>query len=119
LRMCAEVYDEELEEIKRRKLAEYQRRLQEAARREELKRLEEARRMEMLRKILTLEARQRLANLRMAYPELAEAVENHIIQLAAAGRIPIPVTDDMLRRILASISQSRREIKIRFHTGLG
>jgi len=115
----SEFYDEELEEIRRRKLAEYQRRLQEAAREEELRRIEEARRAELLRKILTPKARQRLINLRMAYPELARTVEDQIIRLAASGRVALPVTDDVLRRILASISQSRREIRIRFKPSLG
>ncbi len=108
------VYDAELERIRRRKLEEYQRRLQEAAERERLRRIEEARRAEILRKILTLKARQRLANLKMAYPELADAVATQIIQLASAGRIPVPVTDDVLRRILYHISSSRREIKIKY-----
>ena len=116
--MSGEPYDAELEEIRRRKLAEYQRRLQEAAREEELRRIEEARRAELLRKILTLKARQRLMNLRMAYPDLAKAVEDQIIRLAASGRLATPVTDDMLRRILMSISQSRREIRIRFKPGI-
>ncbi|RLE55133.1 MAG: DNA-binding protein [Thermoprotei archaeon] len=104
-------YDEELEEIKRRKLLEYQRRLIEEQKRAEL----EARKRAVLRVILTPEARQRLANLRLVNPELVEQLENQLIALAQAGRIKTPITDEDLKRILAEIDRRyRREIRIRF-----
>jgi len=111
-----EEYDEEwseLEEIKRRKLMEYQRRLEEA-KAEEQRRLEEARRQEVLRRILTPKARERLANLRMVRPELVEQLEAQLIQLAQMGRLPVPVTDDVLKEILSRIMQQQKEIKLRF-----
>jgi len=111
----AEYYDdEEVEEIKRRKLLEYQRQL-EAAQAEEEK-LEEIRRQkqEILRKILTPEARARLANLRMVRPELVEYLENQLIQLVYSGRLQAPITDEVLKEILMQLLDRQREIKLRF-----
>ncbi len=108
------VEDAELEEIKRRKLLELQRRLIEEERRRRALEEAEARKQAFLRRILTPEARQRLANVKLVKPELASLVENQLIALAQSGRLPIPVTDDLLRRILAELdSQTRRETKIR------
>jgi len=112
-----EEYDRELEEIKRRKLLEYQRRLAEAARAEEERRLQEMRRRELLRKILTPKARERLANLRMVRPELVEALETQLIQLAYSGRIEVPISDEELKRILVRLTSSQRGIRLRFMRG--
>ncbi len=103
----AEGYDADLEELKRRKLIELQKKMEE----ERQRRLQvEA----LLRKIMTPEARERLANLRLVKPELASLVEQQIIALAQAGRLPIPVTDELLKTLLAQIyEQTHRETRIR------
>ncbi len=112
--MSYDYYDEELEEIKRRKLLELQRRLEEERRRQEQARILEAKKQEILRRILTPEARQRLANVKLVRPELAEALENQLIMLAQSGRIKIPITDEELKAILAEIAEhTRRDVRIR------
>ncbi len=104
-------YDEELELIKRRKLLEYQRRLEEERRKREL----ELQKQVILRRILTPEARARLANLKLVKPELAILVEDQLIALAQTGRIRVPITDEMLKQLLAQIyEQTHRETRIRF-----
>lgn len=109
--MSTEYYDEELEEIRRRKLLELQRRLLEEQKRAEM----EARKRAALRVILTPEARQRLANLRLVNPELVEQLENYLIALAQSGRIKVPITDEELKRILAEIyRRTHREFRIKF-----
>ncbi|RLF16994.1 MAG: DNA-binding protein [Thermoprotei archaeon] len=109
-----EISDEELEELRRRKLLEYQRRLLEEARRRELLRELEARKEAILRRILTPEARSRLSNLKIVRPEMATQLENELIRLAQSGRISIPITDEQLKQILIMIDkQSRRDIRIR------
>ncbi len=106
--------DAELEEIRRRKLLEYQRRLIEAAEEERRRRIMEARKEAILRTILTPKARSRLTNLKIVKPNIAEQLELQLIKLAQEGRIPTPITDDMLKKILASLDrQYRREIRIR------
>jgi len=112
----SEEYDEELEAIKLRKLQEYQRRLKELEEQERARREFEAQKEAMLRAILTPKARQRLINLKLVRPELAENLELQLIQLAQAGRLKIPVTDDELKTILAELyRRTRRDIKIKFY----
>ncbi|MEM0355253.1 MAG: DNA-binding protein [Desulfurococcaceae archaeon] len=101
------VYDAELEEIKRRKMIELQRRLEEERRRREL--IESK-----LRIILTPEAKSRLDNLRVVKPDVVNLIEQQLIQLAEAGRIPVPITDDFLKKLLEQIyEQTHRETRIR------
>jgi len=109
----AEAPDKELEEIRQRKLAELQRKIAMAEEQERLRREYEAKKQAILRAILTPEARMRLTNIKMVRPEFAEQLEAQLIQLAQMGRIPIPITDEQLKRILESLQPPRREIKIR------
>jgi programmed cell death protein 5 len=105
--------DREIEEIKRRKLMELQRQLEQKKQEEQLKKQQELIKESILRKILTSEARARLANVKMVRPELAEQVENYLIALAQAGRITRPLTDSEIKEILAQLTAStRREGKI-------
>jgi len=68
----------------------------------------------ILRIIFTSEARERLANIRMVRPELAKLVEDRFIQLASAGKLRHPVTDEELKQVLASLQQPKKEFKIRW-----
>ncbi len=104
--------DEELEEIKRRKLLELQKQQEMAAIQEEQRRQIEAERAAILRQILTPEARERLARIKMAHPEIAENVENQLIALAQAGRIDRMIDDATLKQILERAIPRRREIRI-------
>jgi programmed cell death protein 5 len=72
----------------------------------------EAERAEALRRILTPEARERLGRIRLAKPEVANAVEQQVIALAQTGRLQRPIDDPTLRAILERIMPERREIKI-------
>ncbi|MEM4264427.1 MAG: DNA-binding protein [Thermoplasmata archaeon] len=103
---------DELELIRQRKMQEMIARQQEAALREEQARQLEAQKQSVLRQILTPEARSRLSNLKMARPELAEAVENQLILLAQSGRIQQQIDDDTLKQLLQRIVPKKREIKI-------
>jgi programmed cell death protein 5 len=105
--------DTELEEIRRRKLMELQRRMiEEEKRKREL--VAEAQKKEILRKILTPKARDRLTNVRLVRPELAEIVENQLILLAQSGRLKIPVTDEELKSVLAELAErTHRDYNIR------
>ncbi|MEM3762915.1 MAG: DNA-binding protein [Desulfurococcaceae archaeon] len=102
------ISDEELEALKARKLAELRRKMEEEKERR-------ARLESILRQILTPEARERLYNLKLVKPQLAAMLEEQLILLAQSGRIPIPVTDEFLRKILTELyEQSKRETKITF-----
>ncbi len=106
-------YDAELEALRRRRLLELQRRLLEEQRRAEVEQQIQAVRKAALRRILTPEARSRLTNLKMVRPELANRVEDYLIQLAQTGRIRLPVTDEQLKRLLEVLASRKREIRIR------
>ena len=100
--------DDELEEIRRRKLAELQ------AQSEEGRVEYEAKRAEILRAYLTPEARERLGNLRLARPELARTIEDQIIALAGSGKLDRVIDDETLKRLLRMAIPKKREPKITF-----
>jgi len=112
--LSGELYDEELEAIKRKKLEELQRRLQleeELRRRQE----EEARRQALLRSMLTAEARERLANVRLVKPEIARIVEDNLIALVQTGQLKPPIGEDVVKKILSAIyEKTQRNIRIKF-----
>ncbi len=105
---------DELEELKKRKLIELQQKLIEEERKKELqKQIEQQKRM-ILKIILTPEARQRLANVKMVKPEIAETIESQLIQLYSIGKLRNRVSDEQLKRILHSIQKQRKEVKIKY-----
>lgn len=105
--------EDEIEELKRRKMLELQARAAEQQRQEELRRRYEVQKKLALQQILTPEARSRLANIRAAKPEFAEQIELQLIQLAQGGRISSQITDTQLKEILRRVQERRRDIKIR------
>jgi len=106
----------DLEEIRRRKMLELQQRAQqqaaEAQKEEQLRQQFEIQKRQLLMKILTPEARSRLANLRLTRPEFVEQIELQLIQLAQAGQIRSKITDEQLKELLRRVSGKKRDIKI-------
>jgi len=105
--------EDELEEIRQRKLMALQRRLAEEQRKAQMEQQLELQKQAILKTILTPEARQRLANLKLVKPEFTAQLELQLIQLAQTGKLPIPLTDEQLKQILIQLQSQRREIKIR------
>ncbi|MCJ7573246.1 DNA-binding protein [Candidatus Bathyarchaeota archaeon] len=107
--------DEELERLKARRIAELQAQQQQG---EEVRRAQaeaDAQKQALMRRILTPEARQRLANIRMVRPDFAEQLEMQLVQLAQAGRVQLPINDELLKRLLSQLEgqQRKRDISIR------
>ena len=67
-----------------------------------------------LRMTLTSEARQRLTNVRMVKPELANAIEEYILQLVSAGKLKRVIDDDQLKEMLSALQGKKRDFKIRY-----
>lgn len=105
--------EEELEEIRKRKLMELQQRLLQEQEAIEAQKRAEMQRQAILRRILTPEARQRLANLKMVKPDFATQLEIQLIQLVQRGLLQTPIDDDQLKEILRRLQSGRREIQIR------
>ncbi|EQD31393.1 MAG: DNA-binding protein [Thermoplasmataceae archaeon] len=108
--------DNELDELRRRKMEEIQRSNAERQMSEEQQKAQEAeraaRRQQVLRQILDPEARERLSNVRLVKPELAENVESQLIQLHGMGRINRVITDSEIRDILSKMTETKRETRI-------
>lgn len=104
--------EEELEEIRRRRLAELQQQANQQVFQEQQAAAIRAQRDAVLRQILTPEARERLGRIELAYPEIAESVETQLIQLAQSGRLQAAIDDRTLQEILRRVIPKKREIKI-------
>jgi len=66
----------------------------------------------MLKQVLSGDARLRLNNVRMVKPDLAELVENYILNLTVQGKISGQISDEQLKQILSSAQQPKRDFKI-------
>lgn len=104
--------EDELEEIRRRKMAELQRISEQQEAQDQMEAQARAQRQSVLRQILTPEARERLGRITLAYPDLARDIENRLITLAQSGRINSTIDDTTLRQILRAIIPRKRDIKI-------
>jgi programmed cell death protein 5 len=110
---------EDIDEIRKRKLMELQKKYL-----EQQKAQEEAMKQEMeleaqldaiMRRILTPEARERLGRVKLVKPELARQVELVLVQLYQAGQVREPIDDEKLKRILAQIdARTRKEFRIKW-----
>ncbi len=113
----------ELDEIRQKRMAELQAQQAAAqnqaqqqamaqAQQQEAQAQFEAQKKQILGQIMTPEARQRLANLKLTKPELVNNIELQLIQSAQAGSLRGKVTDDQLKVLLRQIAGQKREIKI-------
>jgi programmed cell death protein 5 len=107
--------DEELEKLRQRRVAELQAQRAQQGQVAQAQAQAEAQKDAVMRKILTPEARARLQNVKLVRPDFAEQVEMQLIQVAQTGRVPLPITDDLLKRLLAELQsqQAKRDISIR------
>lgn len=107
--------DEELERLRQKRLLELQAQQQQAEEIQRARQEAEAQKESLMRRILTPEARQRLTNIKMVRPDYAQQLELQLIQVAQSGRVKLPITDDMLKKLLAQVQaqQERRDIRIR------
>ena len=65
----------------------------------------------MLKQVLSSDARLRLNNVRMVKPDLADLVENYILNLSVQGKITGQISDGQLKQILLSVQQPKRDFK--------
>ncbi len=106
--------DDELDAIRQKKLAEMQQQAAQEQIADQQAAEVQAQKEAILRQILTPEARQRLTNIRMVKPQMAEQIEVQLIQLAGSGRLRSRVTDEQLKSLLQQIQGRERERKVKF-----
>lgn len=101
--------DAQLDELRRRKMAELQQQAQQeqahAAERAEAESQKDA----VMRAILEPDARERLTRVRMARPDVAAGVEHQLLMLYQQGRIRNRIDDATLRQLLARMTPKSRE----------
>ena len=103
--------EEELENL--RKMLELQQRMMDEQKQNQTQQQLERQKQALIRRILTPEARSRLTNLKMVKPEFTQQLELQLIQLAQAGRINIPITDEQLKELLVRLQSGKRDYTIR------
>jgi programmed cell death protein 5 len=109
--------DEELEHLRLKRLQELQAEQeisqQEQSLQEQREAELEAQRKHVMRQILTPNARERLARLKLARPDFAAAVEQQLLLLAQTGRLGQKINDEMLQQILFKLQPKKKEINIK------
>ncbi|MFH0815847.1 MAG: DNA-binding protein [Methanobacteriota archaeon] len=105
--------DDELQALRRKRIEEIQRNQQDAAAQQKQREAAEAQMQSAMRQILTPEARERLARLKIAYPDVVASVEQQLIGLAQSGRLDRMIDDSTLQQILQKVLPERRDIKIK------
>jgi programmed cell death protein 5 len=104
--------DPQLEELRRRKLAELQQQAQSEQAAAQQKQAADAQKDVILRAILEPEARERLVRVRMARPDVADSLEQQLLMLYQQGRIRQRIDDATLRELLARVTPRSRESTI-------
>ncbi|XP_071386770.1 programmed cell death protein 5 [Centroberyx affinis] len=100
--------DDELEAIRRQRMAELQSKHGDASNEQqgqEAKQRETEMRNSILAQVLDQSARARLSNLALVKPEKANAVENYLIQMARFGKLGGKISESGLIEILEKVSQ--------------
>jgi programmed cell death protein 5 len=109
----SDVSDDELDQLRKRKLSDLQRQMGEEDKQGQIQQQLEQQKQALLRSLLSPEARQRLTNLRMVRPEFTDQIELQLIQIAQQRKLPTPLSDAQLKQILSQLQNHKREIKIR------
>lgn len=106
--------DDELEQIRKRKLMSMQNRAQmsDEQRQAQAEQQIEQQKQALLAKLLAPEARQRLNNLKMVKRDFTDHIELQLIEMAQTGKLPIPLSDAQLKSILIQLQSRKRETKI-------
>ncbi len=108
--------DDELEELRRKKME----RLQEQAEGQEggqaqeaAKQQAEAQKKALLRQHLTDDARKRLNTVKMSKQQFGEQVERQVLALAKSGRIQGKIDDEKMKQLLNELKPEKKSFDIR------
>lgn len=105
--------DAELEALRQKRIQELQQQQQSAEQQAAAKEQMDQQKAAVMRQILTPEARDRLARLKIARPEFVEQIENQLIMLVQSGQVREKISDATLVQILEKVIPEKREINIK------
>ncbi|MFC6990474.1 DNA-binding protein [Haladaptatus sp. GCM10025707] len=109
--------EDELEELRRKKMQQLQEQQdqggQNEAAQEAQRQQAEAQKNAMLRQYLTDGARKRLNSVRMSKPDFADQVEQQILALAQSGRLGGRIDEDQMKNLLRELKPDSKDFNIR------
>ncbi|MFC6719406.1 DNA-binding protein [Natrialbaceae archaeon GCM10025810] len=109
--------DENLEELRRKKMEELQERAEAQQGNEEAQEAAqqqaEAQKQALLRQYLTDDARKRLNTVKMSKPQFGEQVERQVVALARSGRIQGKVDDAKMKQLLKELQPEKKSFDIK------
>ena len=107
--------DDELAELRRRRMAQLQQQAgDQQSMQEELERQQRQKsQIQMiLMQVLEPDARERLNTIKLTKPEFAGAVEQQLVALAQSGRLQKKITDAQLKELLRQLAPKKRDYSI-------
>ncbi len=105
--------DDELAEIRRKRLAQMQQQAVDQQEDMEKQQRQDAQIQMILMQVLEPEARERLNTIKLTKPEFARAVEQQLVMLAQSGRIKQKIADAQLKELLKQLVPAKKDFKIR------
>jgi programmed cell death protein 5 len=105
--------DDELAEIRRKRLAQMQQQAVDQQEDMEKQQRQDAQIQMILMQVLEPEARERLNTIKLTKPEFARAVVQQLVMLAQSGRIKQKITDAQLKELLKQLVPAKKDFKIR------
>jgi programmed cell death protein 5 len=107
--------DDELAEIRKRRMAQLQQQAgDQQGMQEELERQQRQKsQIQMiLMQVLEPDARERLNTIKLTKPEFAGAVEQQLVALAQSGRLKQKITDAQFKELLRQLAPAKRDYSI-------
>jgi programmed cell death protein 5 len=104
--------DDELAEIRRKRLAQLQQHQSDQQDDMERQRQVDAQIHLVLMQIMEPEARERLNTIKLTKPDFAKAVEQQLVLLAQSGRLKSKITDQQFKELLRQLTPTKKEFRI-------